>query len=871
MFWRRRTRLDEEIDAHLAAETAENLERGMDASEARNAALRTFGNVEAAKERARELDPLYWLDTLWQDTRFALRMIGRNRWISLTIIATLTVGIALNVSVFSLLNRLLLRPWVEKSPETFVSLIPRYSGEFKLRYSSGGISQPDYTLYRDSAKSVESLAAFRAMAVTLGGEHAARIRSGLISCNLFDVVRTGPPIAGRYFEPDECAKPLEGAVAVLTEEAWRARFNSDRNVVGRVIQLNRMPFTVIGVAPSFMLPGLGNERDVWIPYTMLGRLQPADEYFADPRAHWLTLVGRRRAQYSQRQAQEEITLLARRADELVPGRVTTMLVTDGSPVQEPEMRSRAPLVFGITLGTTALLLLLACVNVTTLMLSRATARQHEIAVRLSLGAGRFRLLRQLLTESLVLSGIASAISLLIAQRAPAAIWNSLMSSRAAFDFGPDWRTLIYCLGVAAAVGVIAGLSPAWESLRPRVSESLKGSGGAVTTGQRRSLLRNSLVAAQVALSLILLVEAALFTRAQRQFFGHDPGFETKQVLTVTLASVLSGFTPPTHFYEELEDRIGGLPGVVNTSAVSIAPWQGRNSTELSEIDGKPLARTRDFRQDPARRVVSSEFFETLGIPIHQGRGFTTAEALRQGEVVPVVVSEAMARRYWPGQSALGHRFRTGVVHEVVGVCRDVQSVGHMQNDGPFYYAPLDPQRVKPAFLMVRFSGDPGTAAAAVRSVVRQLDPQMAVGVETLAAVLEEQGERLKPVVMYGGMAGGLALLLALSGVYAVVSYSVSQRVREIGIRMALGAGRGEIVRFVLRAGVAPVVGGLVAGVGLALAASAVMQSVLFGLNPRDPVTFTVVPVVLLLASLGAIWIPARRASVLDPVRSLRQE
>ncbi len=872
MFWRRRTRLDSEVEVHLAEETDDNIARGMDPAAARRAALRTFGNVGAAKEQARELDPLYWLDTLWQDVRFAFRLIARNRWVSITIVATLTVGIALNVSVFSLLNALLLRPWVNSQPDTFVSLIPRYSGTYPLRFSEyGSMSQPDYVRYRDSATSLESLAAYRLLGVTLGGAESGSLRGGLMSCNLLDVIKPGPPVLGRYLLPDECTTPMQPAVAVLNEAVWRARFNADPDVIGRVIHLNRIAFTVVGVAPGFTLAGPTNAGEVWIPYTMLGSLRPADEYFADPHARWLMVVGRRRPDSSLPQVQHELTLIARQADEQMPGRVTSLIVTDGSLVQDPEIRVMAPIIFSVTLGTTTLLLLLACVNVATLLLSRSAVRQREIAVRLSLGAGRVRLLRQFLTESLVLSGLAAVCSLLIVQQAPAALWRSLTSSAAPFAMTPDWRVLLYCLGVAVAVGVIAGLSPAVESLRPALAESLKGSSTAVTPGRRRSSVRSILVAVQVALSLLLLVEVGLLTRTQRRFFSYDPGFETRQVLSITLASVHAGFKPGAAFYQELEGRVNAVPGVLHTSYASIAPWSGRNSTELKEIDGEPIPATRDFRRDPARRVVSAEYFATLDIPLIRGRLFTREEQSSKAPTVPTVISEAMARRYWPGQDPVGHHFRVSGVHEVIGVCRDVQSVAYMRDDGPFYYVTLDPHQSKPPAMLVRVSGDTNADAAVFRDIVRQLDPQMASTVVTLASVVERQGEQLKPVMMYGAFGGLLALLLALTGVYGVVSFSVRQRVREIGIRMALCAQRQDVVSLVLRSNAAPVCGGLVAGIGLSLAASTGMDAILFGLNPRDPLMLTIVPLLLLLAALGAIWIPARRAAALDPLSSLRNE
>ena len=869
----RRRRLDEEIESHLAEETADNIARGMDAETARRAALRTFGNVEAAKERVRELDPRYWIDTLWQDVRFACRQIVRNRWISATTVTTLTVGIAINVAVFSLLNALLLRPWVRVEPGTFVSVIPRFTGEYRLRVSYyGSVSQPDYVRYRD-AKSLDSLAAYQMLGLTMTEAASGSVRGALVSCNLFDSVRPGVPVIGRYFSARECATPRESPVVVLSETTWRARFDADPNVLGRSVHLNRVPFTVIGIAPDFTL-SLSKASDsdgvVWVPYSMLGSLRPTDDFYSDPQAQWLTLIGRRKKNASLAQVQQELNLLAPQADADVPGRVTSLLVTDGSLARDPEMQTRAPIIFAATLGTTTLLLLLVCVNVTTLLLARAAARQREMSVRLSLGAGRFRLLRQLLTESLVLSALASVVAFVVAQRAPAPLWYSLMSGPPPFELTPDWRVMLYCLAVALTSALIAGLSPAVESLRTDLVEHLNGSGGTTTAGRPRVRLRNVLVAAQIALSLLLLVEAGFVMRAQQHVFSHDPGFETKQVLNVTFTSVLTGFVPPRSFYEELESRIRSAPGVVQTSYVSMAPWAGRNSAAIDEIDGKPMPRTRDFRRDPATRRVSPEYFTVLNLPLTRGRVFTREDA-SQTALIPAVISEAMARRYWPGTDPIGRRFRARGQHEVIGVTRDVQSVSFMQDDGPFFHAPLAMDGGHPVYMLVRVAGDTAAAAAALNRIVRQVDPQMVATIVALDSTAEQIGARLMSVTMFGAIAGLLALLLALTGVYAVVSFSISQRIPEIGIRLALGARRRDVVLMVLRSGASSVCGGLLVGMGLAFGVAAAIRATVFGVNPTDPMMFTVIPLLLLLAAVGAMWIPARRASAIDPVSSLRSQ
>ena len=452
-----------------------------------------------------------------------------------------------------------------------------------------------------------------------------------------------------------------------------------------------------------------------------------------------------------------------------------------------------------------MLLLLACVNVTTLLLSRAAGRQREMAIRISLGAGRLRLLRQLLTESLLLSGMAAVASVLIAQCAPGALWHSVVSRPAPFDLTPDWRVLAYSVALGLAAGVIAGLSPALEALRPRASDALKAASGAVTPGPRRSVVRGVLVAVQVALSLVMLVQAGLFAQAQQRFFAHDPGLRDPSgdwrhaELGAGRLSAAGRFLSGARGARPRDS--GGAPHQLLV-ARAVGRTQLRSTSPA--IDGIPLPKAARFRRRsgaPARyRRISSQPSTSRLV---RGRFFTSTD--RPGPpATPTVISEAMAR---PVLARSGSR-RPHVPDERPprGDRRqpELQSVRYMQDDGPFYYALIDPVQAKPQSLLIRVSGDPATAIAAVRGVIRQLDPQMAATVSTLAATVHAEAERLTPIAVYGSLAGALALLLALTGVYGVVSFSVSQRVRELAIRAALGAQRRDIVSLVLRSAVVPI-------------------------------------------------------------------
>ena len=820
------------------------------------------------------------MENLIKDIRYGVRMLMKNPGVTLVAVITLALGIGANAAIFSGVSAFLMRPLSVPHPSNLVR--PLEIAED--RGMTDEFSYPDFLDYREQSTSFTGLAAEDMLQVAIDAENQNDVIWGqVVSSNYFDVLEVTPAL-GRAFLPDEDKNVGGNPVVVLSQSFWQRRLGSDRNIVGKTVQLNNRGYQVIGIAPGYFVgTKFALALDFWVPMSMSEELRRNPGILKERGSHWMNIIGRLKPGVSVSQASAEMEAIATRLNQTYPDNRTG--TTQAQVLSEvdgrwAEMGNTFQSGGAIAMAIVGLILLIACANVANLMLARAAARRKEIGIRLALGASRARLIRQLLTESVLLSIAGGGLGLLLA------FWvTDLMQAFVPIleykildnFFALDSRALVFTLVISLATGLVFGLAPAWHSSNPDVVPVLKGDPDAARRGKRRAFgLRNVLVVAQVALSLVVLICGGLFIKSFRKAQTMDPGFGNAKGLIVSLSPTLVGFEDEQarNFYKQVIDRVSKLPGIEAASYVRTLPL-GDSSNSSGPIlrEGETLQRGSAGR-NIMNTVVSPGYFKTMQIPFVEGRDFDDRDTTKTKRVI--VINQEMAQILWPGESAVGKRILIGTdskdALEVVGVVRTGKYRNLAEDPKPFYYTSMDQRRPTTMALMMRPTVDPLSIVGAVRSEVASVDRRVPLfAVKTMD---QHKTYALWAPNMAASLSlafGVVAILLSAVGLYSVMAYVVSQRTREVGIRMALGANRTDVMKMITRQGMKLAAVGVGIGLVLALALAQVLSALLIGITGYDVPTFIIVPVLLVVVALVACYLPARRATKVDPLVALRYE
>uniref|UniRef100_Q02B05 Permease n=1 Tax=Solibacter usitatus (strain Ellin6076) TaxID=234267 RepID=Q02B05_SOLUE len=865
---------ESEIEDHLALLRERYFRQGMTPAEADLAARRQFGGIVQIKETHRDHTGFPRLENLLQDVLYGMRALRRSPGFTTVAVLSLALGIGANTAIYSVMNAVLLRALPVAAPERLVVAAIPFVKRGELSYNQS-FSYPQYRQLRDHGKLLDSVICFRTHSFSVSTSGSTELATGvLVSGNYFSTLGVRPTL-GTAIDPSDDVKPgsggARGPVVVLSYRFWVRRFGSNPAAVGQSIDVNGYPFTIAGVAPEgFTGTEVGETADVFAPMMMQSVLAPENRNALEqPRNVWLRIMGRLKPDSDPRQAEAELTLIYqqfRQGDNGASG------LTDARKRAIREMRiALLPGATGISglrkqYGTllvilmvvVGVVLLIACANVANLALARAAGRQRELAVRLALGATRQRLLALLLTESLLLSGAGTMLGLLLSRWARDLVVRALIPTES-LDVSLDAHVLAVTIAVGLAAGVLFGLAPALQSGRAMLGRP---------TGLPMRRLARTLVSAQVALSVILLIGAGLFLRTLVNLRSVDPGFTRQNILLASTNPNLNGYAPERgkQFYANLLDAVRGIPGVRSASLADSNPLNNHTFWDFY-LDAQPLS--------TQVTSIAPEYFATMNIRILLGRDISGQDLDAAPKVA--VVNEAFARQYFPNESAVGKRFglnRNQSDIEIVGVVQDSKYQGLREPaPGPMLYVSYRQFRLFDAMIVhARTAGNPAPVVAALREQVHRLDPNLPVyNIHTVEEQIDSSlaGENLMATVAL--LFALLALTLSAAGVYGVMAYAVSRRTREVGIRVALGAGYGSIVQLILRDAAVLIGGGILAGVPVAYALARLAVSRFFGVTPGDAPSIALAAVILSVAGLLAAWIPARRAARVDPMVALRTE
>jgi putative ABC transport system permease protein len=856
----RRRRWDEErareLEAYLEAETDENIARGMALEEARYAARRKLGNTTMIREEIYNMNSLGWVETLWQDLRYATRMLTRNRGFTAVAVVTLALGIGATTAIFTVVNAVLLRPLPYPHPEQLI-YVQEILGEYGV---NPFVWNSEFAAWTKQAQTLSPVAAYmNSWSNLTGSGEPQRVTVGMATNSFFSLLGARPAL-GRLFLPEE-DRPGGASAVVLSSSLWKRRFSGDPAVVGKGIVLDGKTYTVVGVlSSSFVIPDqFKTDYGLWVPLA-------EDENGAGP-FRILRAIGRLKPGVSLAAARAELDTIMQ---PLVPRGVKKTVVLSRWQEQITQASRLTLLLF---LGAVGLLLLIACVNVANLLLSRSANRQKEMAIRLTVGAGRGRVVRQLLTESALLALTGGALGLALARWGKDLLIAFISPNLPALQpITLDYRVLGVSLATALVTGLAFGLVPALQASRVSLNEVLKEAGRSGSDLRSGALLRNLLVVSETALAMVLLVGAGLLFRSFQRVLGIDPGFKPERTLCVTV-----DLTPSKHptakdqarFFQQVIEGIKSLQGVQSVGGSGMPPLEAR----IGSVSGLGVEGRTENTAGASFAMISPDYFRTLGIPLKLGRDFSQAD--RDGLPGVAIVNESFARRYFTNENCLGRRVGSWVHKKdwltIVGVVGDVRHSMESEPD-PEIYVPYLQDGQPFMTLLIRTAGDPRLWESAVRNRVASVDKdQPPHDIATLEELQTASRAPRRVNLLLLGAFAVFGLILASVGIYGVVSYSVSQRTHEIGVRTALGASHRAVLKLVVRQGLSLALIGIVIGLAASLGLTRFLQSLLFGVKPMDPVTFVAAALLWTAIALLACYIPARRATRVDPIVALRYE
>ena len=863
--------LKDELRDHLELQIEQNLARGMSPEDARLWAVRALGGVTQIEERCRDARGVNSIEEFFQDLLFGLRQLRRSPGFSALAILCLTLGIGANATVFSWVEGILFRPYpFVAHQERLEALTGTTHGEENTE-----TSWPDLLDIQRDCTLIDSVIVSKITGSTLSvGDHAEVTTGSIVSANYFDAIGVRP-IMGRGFEPGDDYGRNAHPIAVISYRLWKERFNGDPQIIGKTQRFGNVVFTIVGVTPEgFYGTFVGWAMNFWVPASMEEAFEAGGYKLDDRGARWAEGYVRLKPGVTRQQAQQEISAVASRleADYPATNRGHGLKLW---PLWQTPFNNAGTLrpTLEIMLAVAAFVFLIACANVANLLLVRSLARRQEMTVRFAIGAGRGRVLKQLLTEGLLLSALGAAGGMLVAYwcRHALALLLPARSGTAMYLPGEmDWRVLALSAGVCLTATLTVGLVPAFQTRNIDLAGALRAESAGVVGARGAAWVRSSLVVLQVCLSFVLLVGAGLLIESLHKVRTTTPGFSTSRVLATAISLVAAGYDAPQakSFQDQLMDRVRSLPGVESAAYARVTPLgYGTYSETPTAVDGyePPPGEqpTVEYNQ------VSPAYFPTLGIPIISGREFTRADDENAPSVA--IVNQTMAARYWRGQNSVGQRLRVkGKWAQVVGVAADSKYESMGESPKPFFYVPLRQDFVRGPALYIRTVQPPQTMVAALTREVRALDANLAL-YETIT--LQEQVDRSTSpqlvAVTLVAILGGLALLLASVGLYGLMSYAVSQSTRELGVRMALGAGAVNVFRMVVSRGLTLTAAGVLVGVATALALTRWLAGYLYNVSPRDPLAFASGFAVMMITAIAACLLPAWRATRTDPARALR--